>query len=286
MPTEGFADTSTGVVLADAARRCRMVFFTGLPACGKSFLLREQVKIASAAGRRVHLIRWDIGLAAFEQDAVLATYPGVADGTNPILRRAAGLWGRQAVARWETDHPDPADMLIGEVPIIGNRFSEFIEVRRDEAEAALSSDETLFIYPVPTRDVRHRLEDMRKATFAAPQHPDEAKDAPPSTMDLAWRLSCEKAVALGLVRAAEIDAGVAYDPAIYRLFFDHLLKHRRARAIDVDRLYPDGGPAHDLPSDTSELIATPGDVATAISATEAVMDAAQAAQEIQNWYRV
>lgn len=263
-----------------------MVFFTGLPASGKSFLLRELISMAVAAGRRVQVIRWDAGLAAFETDSILARYPDVADGSHPVIRKAAGLWGRQAVTRWVVENPDPTEMLIGEVPIIGNRYSEFVQVLPDEAEPGLASGTTEFMYPVPTQEVRGKLEAIRRETYADPQHPDEAKDAPPTTMDLAWRLTRAKSIEFGLVAEAEIEDRFTYDDTIYRRFFDHLLQHRNARAIEVDRLYSGGRSAHDLEGRVSELIATAGQVATAIAAVEAVMNAEEAAREIENWHRV
>ena len=199
----GFAETENGRILAGMARNCRMIFFTGLPASGKSFFLRALISMAGATGRRVHLMRWDAGLTSFQTDEILARYPDVADGSHPIVRKAAGSWGRQAVSRWLDTHPDQADLLVGEVPIVGNRFSELVKVLPDEVEAALASQETAFVYPVPTRDMRGNLEALRRETFANPRHPDEAKDAPPATMELAWKLTCTKSIELGLVEAPE-----------------------------------------------------------------------------------
>ena len=94
-------------MMLEAAQCCRIVFFTGLPASGKSFLLREQVSMAVSVGRRVQIIRWDSGLAAFSTEKILAKYPDIKDGSHPIIRLAAGLWGRQAVAHWLEQHSNP-----------------------------------------------------------------------------------------------------------------------------------------------------------------------------------
>ncbi|WP_206040784.1 hypothetical protein [Roseobacter ponti] len=263
-----------------------MVFFTGLPASGKSFLMREQISMAASAGRRVRIIRWDAGLAAFERDSILARYPDVADGSHPIIRKAAGLWARQALARWLSENRDPAEMLIGEVPIIGSRYSEFVQVIPDAAEPALASDTTVFFYPVPTGELREKLEAIRKATFANPQHPDEARDAPPEIMNLAWRLTREKAIELGLVTARAVGDQSSYDETTYRRFFDHLLRHRNARAIDIDTLYSVSGTAHDLEAGISELIATPGEVENAIADVELALTAGKVVREVENWYLV
>jgi hypothetical protein len=261
-----------------------MVFITGLPASGKSFLMREQISMAVAAGRRVHIMRWDAGLASFETDSILARYPDAEDGSHPVIRKAAGLWARQVLARWLAERLDPADMLIGEVPIIGNRYSEFVQVLPDSVEKTLASDDTAFFYPVPTREVRERLEAIRRTTYANPQHPDEARDAPPATMELAWQLTCEKAVGLGLASPKDIKAQSTYDESIYRRFFNHLLRHRTACAINIETLYPGGRSAHDLDESVSELVATPAEVADAIAAVEAAMSPEKAAQEVENWF--
>ena len=105
-------------------------------------------------------------------------------------------------------------------------------------------------------------------------------------MDLAWRLTCTKAVELGLVSAGEIGERFGYNTTIYRRFFDHLLRHRNGRAIDIDSLFSGGGSAHDVESGVSELIATPDEAVTAIADVEAIMNAEQAAGEVANWYRV
>ncbi|MFD1196510.1 hypothetical protein ACFQ3C_17710 [Seohaeicola saemankumensis] len=282
----GFAETENGRILAEMARNCRMIFFTGLPASGKSFFLRELISIAGNVGRCVHLIRWDAALASFQTDEILASYPDVADGSHPIVRRAAGLWGRQAVARWLEMHPDDADVLIGEVPIVGNRFSELVKVLSDEVEAALASETTTFVYSVPTKEIRSKLEAIRRETFSNPKHSHEANDAPPATMDLAWNLTCTKSIELGLLPSAEGESPRRYDEVLYRRFFDHLLRNRNAEALDVDTLYASSGSAHDIQGDIFEIFATPREVADAIAAIQADMDAEAATRAVENWHRI
>ena len=190
------------------------------------------------------------------------------------------------MARWVVEHRDPAEMLIVEAPIIGNRYSEFVQVLPDAAEPALASDTTAFFYPVPTRDVRAKLEAIRRATFANPQHPDEAKDAPPEIMDLVWRLACAKAIELGLTSAENIEDPSRYDETIYRRFFDHLLRHRNTRAIGIDTFFSGGRSTHDLDGNITELIATPSELENAIATIEAAMTPEKAASEVENWHRV
>ncbi|KIC47156.1 hypothetical protein RA28_05565 [Ruegeria sp. ANG-S4] len=261
-----------------------MVFFTGLPASGKSFLLRQQISISVSLGRGVHIMRWDTGLAAFQTEDLLARYPDVSDGTHPLIRKAAGLWGRRALARWLAENTDPTDMIVGEVPIIGNRFSEFIQAQPDQIEPALASEETTFIYPVPTKSLRANLEAIRRSTFANPKHPDEARDAPPSTMELAWRLTCAKAAELGLI--SEADSHSPYEEMIYVRFFEHLLQHRNSIRIGVDTIYSNAGSAHDLEASILELNASPDEVRCVVAEVEAAFNVEEATRDVENWYRV
>ena len=278
--------TGVGAQLFAAAQNSRMIFFTGLPASGKSFLLRQQTLLAAKAQRRVTILRWDSGLAAFQTAAILAKYPEIQSGSHPIIRRAMGHWGRQAVARWQSDYPDPREILICEVPIIGNRFSELVRPYQDATELALSAETTAFFYPVPTNELREKLEQIRIASFANPGHPDEANDAPPSTMEYAWRVTVTRAIDLGLIEARGHSSETPYDAAIYRLFFDHLLQHRNANALSIDRLFPIKTSAHNLAADVMELTASPKEVAEAFEAVENSMSAHEIAQAVDEWHLV
>ena len=188
-----------------------MVFFTGLPASGKSFLLRQQCLSAQRACRPVHLLRWDSSVLAFFTQENLERFPEAGGSSNPVIRHAANLWGRQAVARWHATVREPDALLIGEVPILGNRFSELVQARSDDIETLLASETVEFLFPIPSNRLRERLEAIRRASFASPRHPDEAKDAPPSTMEWAWRITRSKAIELGLVGATDTRSDAGYD---------------------------------------------------------------------------
>ena len=281
-----FEESQNGRVLADAARSLRMVFFTGLPASGKSFFLRKQISIAQAAGRRVDILRWDSGLDAFEADDVLAKYPGVADGMNPMIRRAAGLWGRQTISRWLSDNPDPTAHADWRSADYREQVFRICRSHGGPGRECVSVKSDALPYPIPSKALRARQESIRRETFRNPQHPDEAKDAPPSTMDLAWQMTLEKAAELRLVSASQAHADSAYDPAVYKRFFEHLLTHRVSRALDVDTFYAEEGSAHALAGYRSELIATPEDVAKTMASAEASLTTSEASRLVANWYRV
>ena len=122
---------------------------------------------------RIHFLRWDAALAAFETEALLRRHPETANVTHPVIRKAAGLWSRQAVSRWRAEFSGPEDVLIGELPISGNRFAELVHVHDDDAELLLAGDLPRFFVPVPMTDVRHLLESKRQESLAAPRHTDE-----------------------------------------------------------------------------------------------------------------
>ncbi|PWU23936.1 MAG: hypothetical protein C5B48_07755, partial [Candidatus Rokuibacteriota bacterium] len=47
-------------------RARRLVFFAGLPGTGKSLLVQQLAHVAGAAGRRIHLLQWDVARPVFE----------------------------------------------------------------------------------------------------------------------------------------------------------------------------------------------------------------------------
>src|SRR3954471_19004712 len=84
---------------AAVERRC--VFFAGLPGVGKSLLLQQLSLIAHEAGRKVSLLQWDVARGSFETPEILARFPEVDGVTHAVIRKAAGLWARGAVATWD-----------------------------------------------------------------------------------------------------------------------------------------------------------------------------------------
>ena len=140
----------------------RIVFFAGLPGVGKSLLAQQLANLAHATGRQIHLLQWDVARLAFETGAVLARYPEVDDTTHSVIRKAVGLWARNAVLRWHGDYPDSDSLLIGETPLIGNRLIELVRPRDDSVENLLMDERTRFVVPIPSREVRRLIEDSRR----------------------------------------------------------------------------------------------------------------------------
>jgi hypothetical protein len=260
------------------ARRC--IFFAGLPGVGKSLLLQQQMLLAHAAGRVVHVLQWDVARGAFETPALLARYPEVDGVTHAAIRRGVGLWVRDAVAHWDATHPAPEHLLIGETPLVGNRLVELAQAHPDPVEPLLADKErTLFFIPVPTRDVRQAIERSRQRELANPRHAREAANATLGVLASLWG-ELERAAAFLEV---PLSAPGEYDPDAYREVYRRLLRHRHARALSIERVLPVSGSAQELDVIASELRADPHDVAR-IAAALASCSRAQLEQDVARWY--
>ena len=118
--------------------------------------------------------------------------------THAVIRKAAGLWARGAVGAWQQRHPDPSDLLIGEVPLIGNRLIELVQRRDDEVEGLLAGEGTVFLIPVPSREVRQVIEAARVREMASPLHERERANAVPSLVQALWEEVAAVARELGV----------------------------------------------------------------------------------------
>src|SRR5262249_39992564 len=221
--------------LRDFATR-RLIVFAGLPGTGKSLLVHQLAHLASRAGRRVHLLQWDVARPLFEASPAGRRYP-LRDGvTHPVIRKAAGLWVRDALAAWNDRHPDAEHLLIGEAPFVGGRFVELARRAEDRAEALLASPSCRFVLPVPSSDVRRFIEAERERRSADPRHPREREDAPPTVLHDAWREVASAARELGIDAA-----GDDYDPVVYRGVYETILRHRHLETFGLDVVLPTSG---------------------------------------------
>ena len=280
------SDSPTGAEMAHALANCRLIFFAGLPGAGKSLFVRQQAVLAARAGKRVHLLRWDAVRPTFETDAVLQRYPDTDGVTHPVIRKAAGRWARQAIARWQAEFPGSDHVLIGELPISGNRFAELVHVHDDDIEPLLASHLTVFLVPVPTTEVRRALESKRQGSISSPQHADEARDAPMNILRQIWTDTRSKAAELGLVDGDDTAATDEYDPTTYRRFFQHLLQRRNCRILHVDTVYADVGSSHDLDVPTDELVPSADEISDVLASLEATWTTEQIARSVDAWYEV
>jgi hypothetical protein len=207
-----------------------MVFFAGLPGTGKSLLAHQLVHVAGGVGRQLHLLQWDVARPVFEASPAGRRYP-LHDGvTHAVIRRAAGLWVRDAVARWSARHPEPEHLLVGETPFVGHRFVELARRIDDRAEASLASSSCRFVIATPSREVRSFLEAQRERRAAEPLHPREREDAPPHVLRDLWQ---------SLAAIAGRGAGPSpYDPAVYASVYERVLRHRNTEVVSLDVILP------------------------------------------------
>jgi len=230
-----------------------MVFFAGLPGTGKSLLVHQLVHLASAAGRRVHLLQWDVARPVFEAVPAGRRYPLIDGVTHALIRRAAGLWVRDALAGWHTRYREPQHLLVGETPFVGHRFVELARRIDDQAEALLSTPSCRFVIATPSREVRAHLESLRARRAAAPLHPREREDAPPHVLQDLWQR-------LAAIAGASTAAPPPYDPAVYAGVYERVLRHRHTESIALDVILPtERLSVYDFAVSPPDLVPTVGD---------------------------
>ena len=246
--------------LRELARTHRMLFIAGLPGVGKSLLLRELAEAAHADGRSVYLLQWDVARRPICSPALLERYPEINGITHAVLRKAAGLWARDAVAAWAAEHADDGALLAGETPLVGHRFVELARPAADAAESALSSDSTRFLVPVPTVEVRRAIEAARAATTERPRHEREQNDAIPSVLRILWRELFVAAEQFASERSDPPPVDVGYDPETYEAVYSRALRVRNWEPLRVETaltqqdrsVYDVDAPAQDLAPSEAE----------------------------------
>jgi len=269
--------------LASIAHAHRMVFVSGLPGVGKSLFIRELARVAHAMGRNVHLLQWDVVRPAFESRAILARYPERDGATHPVLRKAVGRWVRQAVIRWQREHGSSSDILIGEVPLIGNRLVELAQVHVDEAEPLLAGPQTLFVTPVPSAPVRAAIERARERTSANPVNPRESADAASNILRELWLDTRRRAVELGAA-APPTEAEPPFDPEAYAAVYRHLLRRRRAITLRMDVELEQSASVYDLAVEVNDMIPTAVEAAGIITRLERDQTTAEIEADVARWF--
>src|SRR5262249_35034306 len=160
---------------------------------------------------------------------LLSRYPEVDGITHAALRKAVGVWVRDAVQLWDLAYPDASHLLIGETPLIGNRLIELVRIQDDAAERVLRSTRSAFLVPAPSQRVRAAIEEARARDMARPSHVREVANAPLDLVQAQWRQVLEAASLLGMVpeeRPAEYKPA-EYEPGLYAAVYARLLRHRR-----------------------------------------------------------
>jgi hypothetical protein len=264
----------------------RMVFFAGLPGTGKSLLVHQLAHLAAEAGRTAHLLQWDVARPMFEAAPAGRRYPLTDGVTHAVIRKAAGLWVRDALVGWDARHRDPRHLLIGETPFVGNRFVELARRLDDRAEAMLAADSCRFALALPSRDVRRFLEAERERRAAAPLHPREREDAPPQVLRDLWRHLTDVAERLEVGTPGASPEG--YDAVTYRRVYERLLRHRNTDVLALDVVLPtERLSVYDFAVPAVDLAPTETEADAFIREVEGrYADKAALEREIARWWQV
>jgi hypothetical protein len=263
----------------------RCVFFAGLPGTGKSLLSHQLTHLAHTLGRTVHMLQWDVARPVFEASAAGQRYPVVHGVTHGVIRKAAGLWARQAVVQWHQRYPEVGHLLIGETPLVGHRCIELARQCADAAELLLQM--ACFVVPVPSRTVRGFLEAERQRRSVRPLHAQEREDAPPQILRDLWRHLACIAPALGVGAALPaFGAEIPYDPLLYQAVYQRLLTQRRVLVLPMDTILPTMTlSVYDFAVPRRDIVPTMEEVTRFIGEVEAQYpDLEVLQQDIDYWY--
>jgi len=263
----------------------RIVFLTGLPGVGKSLLLNQLAHLAHFSGHQVYLLQWDILRDAFMTDRIASLFPDTDGITHSVIRRAAGLWVRQAVAQWHQKHLGEKSILIGEAPLIGNRLLELVLPRNDAAESILLEKSTRFVLPIPSRRIRRLMETARQTSIKNPRNSRELNDAAPEVLKALWRELIRAAMALNIPTPPK-GSDEGYDPRIYESVYLQVLKHRRYEITRLNiTLSTHGRSVYTFNMPVEELIPNASEVSHSIEEVEHTYPNLHGLeQEMEEWY--
>lgn len=270
--------------LQHLARTQRSVFFAGLPGMGKSLLLQQLAHIASLQGRSIFLLQWDVARPVFEANPAAQLYPSRAGVTHSVIRKAVGLWARHAVLQWYQKHPETTTLLIGEAPLIGQRFLDLAYPQDDPSEVLLAAGS--FVIPVLSREVRNFVEHTRQQRSRQPLHPGEREDASPALMQALWQQLVAAAIALNLAPAST-SLESSYDPDLYYGVYRHLLRHRQVQCLSLTTVLPTATQSvYSFSVPKHDIVPTAAEVTTWIHVVEQrYPDRTVLENAMEQWYR-
>ena len=259
----------------------RMVFFAGMPGTGKSLMTHQLTHLAVSRGRHVHLLQWDVSRPVIEAHESARDYPRTNGVTHPLVRIANGLWARSVLAAWGSQHDD-ADLLIGETPLIGNRFTELARVQHDAAEFVLRAPDCRFVLALPSNEVAAHVISERIRRYETPVNPQELEDAPPHLIQSSWVDLYRDAEKLGVPVAPELLTDGRYDRDTYRAIYERLLRHRNLDVLPVDIVLPTATMSvYDVKVPVERIVPEPQQVALYMLAAESL-----GAQAAERWWDV
>lgn len=265
------------------SKQAKVIILTGLPGVGKSLYVQQLALMAQQAGRKVHLMQWDVTRSAFETPDILANYPEIDGVTHAIIRKAVGIWTRQALLDWSEKFSSEEHLLIGEATFVGERLMQLAKIADDSAESLLSSEKTQFILPVPSKAVRAKIEAKRAKSIAMPQHQHESKDAPPNVLEMLWHEIHHVGYTLGITDDAQKQP--VYQPEIYQQTYEYLLQHRHSTTLEIDELFERGGSVYDLNNIAGHLKASQEQVQAIMANLEQSATVADVQEEVEAWYK-
>ena len=109
-----------------------------------------------------------------------------------------------------------------------------VHIQEDKAlEEFLASERTRVIVPIPTKEIRSRIEEER-----ARQVKEDAKvwsGAKPSVMLQLWQDTCAIANDFGM--DIDLSTQVPYSPGIYEYVYSMILKNRCFEALIIDEVF-------------------------------------------------
>jgi len=266
------------------ARGHRMVFLAGLPGVGKSLYLRELARAAHATGRSVHLLQWDVARPAFISPAIAARYPDTDGIAHPMVRKGVGQWVRQAVLRWSRACAEHSSLLIGELPLIGHRLVELVQVHADDAEPLLAGPQALYATPVPSAAVRASIERARQRTLSHPANPRETQDAPVSVVQQSWAEIRALAAGLGLAEATT-SKDPPFDPDAYAGVYRHLLRQRNALTLRVEDEIQQTASVYDHAVQVTDIVPSHAEADAIVARLERERTPSEIAAEVERWAR-
>jgi len=226
-------DSTVYKKLEEVAENSECVAFSGLPGVGKSLYVNQFYKIAKDQGRQVTVIQWDIARKSFETPEISARYPMKDGMIHNGVKLSVGLWLLNTVKSWLQTRTNKSLLLI-EAPLVGHRFVELAKVQDDsELESFLSSSCFKIIMPIPSKKVREKIEEDRKAQVD--ENAITWKGAKPSVMLLLWKMTCGIANEFG--KAIPMEGQPPYDPETYEFVFNNILKHRHFVPLVIDEVF-------------------------------------------------
>ena len=221
--------------LESAAKNAKAVVISGMPGVGKSLYINQFKDIALQLEREVIVIQWDVARKAFETPEIAKRFPTGDGEVHNGLKLSVGKWLVDTFVEWIAANKEGNGLLLIEAPLVGHRFVELMHKQSDKnLENILTSDDFQVIVPIPSKEIRHKIEQDRNAQVS-----ENAKDwsgAKPSVMLLLWKEICGIANEMG--KTIPMDGQPPYDPDIYKFVFGEILKHRHFKALYIDEIFP------------------------------------------------